>query len=142
MRRARVDLDYQALHKSGKKITKVQNLAAELEEAEKVVTETIMTDSKDALIHQISLVISTLEDDIDDYIDENDPTDGSLSVQDIDGIIDKVGQLRSSYRSSVKELQRLSKDEKLEVDSEKKLQQIKDFINAPQACWLDAASHL
>jgi len=120
-------LDYKILHTTGKKIGKEFSPATPNQMEE----ENFKPDSNDVMFgNQLNVTLSTLSDDIDDFIDENNPKQGHLSVADIDEIINKITQYRTMYRTKIKELQNISADPEIEKKLQEKLRQIKDFINA------------
>ena len=73
---------------------------------------------------------STIADHIADYIDENEVEDAT-SISEIEGKINKIEQLRTSYRKKHKELKLMlgSKyGEVYEKDHDKKLSSVKEYI--------------
>ena len=150
MRRSK-RLDYKKLSETGEKIQKeveVEEVQQEVveEQGEKVaelsnllrsisISEDLQLMSREAemekeKIDALAIDESTIADDIADYIDENEVEDAT-SISEIEGKINKIEQLRTSYRKKHKELKLMlgSKyGEVYEKDHDKKLSSVKEYI--------------
>ena len=81
-------------------------------------------------IDDLAIDESTIADDIADYIDENEVEDAT-SISEIEGKINKIEQLRTSYRKKHNKLKLMlgSKyGEVYEKDHDKKLSSVKEYI--------------
>ena len=150
MRRSR-RLDYKKLSETGERIQKevqVEEVQQEViqEQGEKVaelsnllrsisISEDLQRMSREAemekeKIDALAIDESTIADDIGDYIDKNEVEDAT-SISEIEGKINKIEQLRTSYRKKHKELKLMlgSKyGEVYEKDHDKKLSSVKEYI--------------
>ena len=143
MRRSK-RLDYKKLSETGEKIQKeveVEEVQQEVveEQGEKVaelsnllrsisISEDLQLMSREAemekeKIDALAIDESTIADNIADYIDENEVEDAT-SISEIEGKINKIEQLRTSYRKKHKEL-KLMYGEVYEKDHDKKLSSLK-----------------
>ena len=81
-------------------------------------------------IDALAIDESTIAEDTADYIDENEVEDAT-SISEIEGKINKIEQLRTSYRKKHKKLKLMlgSKyGEVYEKDHDKKLSSVKEYI--------------
>ena len=150
MRRSR-RLDYKKLSETGERIQKevqVEEVQQEViqEQGEKVaelsnllrsisISEDLQRMSREAemekeKIDALAIDESTIADDIGDYIDKNEVEDAT-SISEIEGKINKVEQLRTSYRKKHKELKLMLGSrygEVYEKYHDKKLSSVKEYI--------------
>ena len=91
--RTKPRLNYKVLHSSG-----------EIKMSEESQNQSQIPDDQTHL-EDLSITVETISDDIIDFIDEN-RIDAQMSSAEIEMAVDKIGQLRSSFRKANKELER------------------------------------
>ena len=87
-------IDYKVLASTGKKVEK----EIDIENLNQLVStwslsETMSTDDK---LKELIINVSIVNEEIDDFMEENDMDEVSMCITDINEIIDKIEKLRSS----------------------------------------------
>ena len=125
-RRQTSQLDYQALHTSGKRLFKESSEVNVTELSGLFENFTL----EDTTMDDLQTQVETIADDIDDFIDENPVNQMSQSTDNLIASLEKINQLRSLFRCKNKELQRSSDDYESKYGQvfETKMKIIKDFI--------------
>ena len=131
-KRNTVRIDYKLLHSTGERAvisepeTSSNNTQTESEsllELSEMFNNIVLKDDasepeKAAYVKQLGLNISILTDEIFDFIDENPINDDMNSIEDFDIIICKIEQLRTAYRTKIKEVESIvTVDENFTKDS-------------------------
>ena len=109
-KRSTVRLDYKILHTTGERVAKSD--VEDTERSEVNLLGSVFSGQKimDSL-DQLSILEATLADDITDFLEENQiDDDDSYSVSDVEALITKSEENRSSYRKMHKELLALMGD--------------------------------
>ena len=142
-KRNTVCIDYKLLHSTGERAvisepeTSSNNTQTESEsllELSEMFNNIVLKDDasepeKAAYVKQLGLNISILTDEIFDFIDENPINDDMNSIEDFDIIICKIEQLRTAYRTKIKEVESIvTVDENFTKDSVLVLEKMKGYI--------------
>ena len=115
-------IDFKLYHNRGRKVDKSILFKSK--------DETIQNMADDK-VDQLNLRQESIDEDIVDFLDENQIKEISDNVSDIDSAITRVEELRSSYRGIHKELKSKMEndyDPELKDRYEKVLRVIKDYI--------------
>ena len=110
--KARKDLDYLALHRTGEKVEKIVEISLEdMSDQEDAMAgkPVAITERKYSLDEssKLRLQLEALSDDIDDFIAENSIHDIDRSLSDLDFVIKRMEEMRSLYMSRYKEISAL-----------------------------------
>ena len=85
-------------------------------------------------VSDLKTKISTLLEDIEDHLEENEINESILFVEDVDSYTSKLEQLRTQYRTVTREMKKLIPNEEYESSCQKvydnTLHKIKDYIVA------------
>ena len=124
------EVQAEVVEEQGEKVAELSNLLRSISISEDLQLMSREAEMEKEKIDALAIDESTIADDIADYIDENEVEDAT-SISEIEGKINKIEQLRTSYRKKHKELKLMlgSKyGEVYEKDHDKKLSSVKEYI--------------
>ena len=136
-------IDYKKLNETGEKIlvedqkevAEISNLLRSISISENLHSIHQEDNMEKQKIDLLKIDESTIAEDVDDFIDENE-IDQSSTLEQIDAKIDKMEQLRTSYRRLHNELKTLLQEsygEQYRNGYEYKLQMMKSYIKNANA---------
>ena len=124
-----VDTQKEEVPEQGKEVAELSNLLRSISISENLQVMSSEADMKEK-IDALTIDESTIAEDIEDYIDENE-VDVSTCIAEIDVKINKMEEFRTSYRKKHKELKLIlgSKYEDLYSGNyDRKLSSVKEYI--------------
>ena len=95
------ELQQEVVEEQGEKVAELSNLLRSISISEDLQLMSIEAEVEKEKIDAFPIDESTIADDIADYIDENEVEDAT-SISEIEGKINKIEQLRTSYRKKHK----------------------------------------
>ena len=120
----------EVVEEQGEEVAELSNLLRSISISEDLQLMSREAEMEKEKIDALAVDESTIAEDIADYIDENEVEDAT-SISEIEGKINKIEQLRTSYRKKHKELKLMlgSKyGEVYEEDYDRKLSSVKEYI--------------
>ena len=97
------EVQQEVVEEQGKKVAELSNLLRSISISEDLQLMSREVEMAKEKIDALAIDESAIADDIADYIDENEVEDAT-SISEIEGKINKIEQLRTSYRKKHKKL--------------------------------------